>query len=207
MHTRRQHAGFSLVELVVALAVAAVLLGVGVPSFTAALKNARIGAQYSQAVRSLLLARSEAVKSGQFVVVCSRSAPGSEQCGDADDWSNGWIVYVDADSEVDDAAVVGAEDTLLSLEPALKGTNTVAAFASLSNGDDPDAVAHVRYLPRGNTDWKAGSIVICDADRGSTDSRVLNVRLTGAIQAGQAAAGETIPRDAFNSPIDCDASP
>ena len=206
MHTRRQHAGFSLVELVVALAVAAVLLGVGVPSFTAALKNARIGAQYSQAVRSLLLARSEAVKSGQFVVVCSRSAPGSEQCGDADDWSNGWIVYIDDDSEIDDAAVIGAEDTLLSLEPALKGTNTVAAFASLSNGDDPKEVAHVRYLPRGSTNWKAGSIVICDTDRGSVDSRVLNVRLTGAIQAGQVAAGETIPRDAFNSPIDCGAS-
>ena len=206
MHTRRQRAGFSLIELVVALAVAAVLLGIGVPSFTAALQNARIGAQYSQAVRALLLARSEAVKSGEFVVVCSRSTPGSEQCGDENDWANGWIVYVDVDSEIDDAATVGTGDTLLSLEPALTGSNTAVAFASLSNGDDPDDVAHVRYLPRGNTDWKAGSIVICDTDRGAADSRVLNVRLTGAVQAGQAASGETIPRDAFNSPIDCGTS-
>ena len=202
MHTTRQ-SGFTLVELLITLVVASVLLAVGVPSFTDAMRSSRIGSQYSQVVRSLFLARSEAVKSNDFVVVCAREAPGSTQCGDENDWRNGWIVFVDVASSPAAAAKVDAGDTIISLEPALSGDNTIGAFASLSSGADPDAVGHVRYLPRGNTDWRGGSIVICDAVRGSTGSRVVNVKLTGDIQAGRPSGTETIPRDAFNSPIDC----
>lgn len=203
---RRRLSGFTLVELVVALAVAAVLLGVGVPSFTSAIQNSRIGTQYNQVTRAFFLARSEAVKSGEFVVVCARSAPESEQCGDETDWANGWLVFVDVDSNVAAPAKVEAGDTIIATEPAVSGDNTVQAFASLASGAAPEAVAHVRYRPRGDTDWQGGSVVVCDAERGEEHSRAINVKLTGSIQPGRPSGTERIPRDAFGSPIDCGTS-
>lgn len=202
MKLRRQ-SGFTLVELIIALAIAAILLAVGVPSFTSVIQDSRIGSQYNQAVRAFFLARSEAVKASEFVVVCARSAPVARTCGTEDDWNNGWIVFVDTDSEIDDAAVIGAGDTIVAMEPPIKGANSVTVIASLSSGEPPDKVAHVRYLPGGNTDWFGGSVILCDEARGSEYSRVVNVRLTGAVQPGRPNGNERVPRDTFNSPIDC----
>ena len=202
MATNRQH-GFTLVELLVALAVAAVLLGIGVPSFVSVVQDTRIGSQYNQVVRSFFMARSEAVKSGEFVVVCARSAPESKLCGDENDWKNGWIVYIDVDSTVAGAAQVGSGDTIISLEPAVSGDNTVRAIASLSSGGASTQVGHVRYLPRGNTNWQGGSVIVCDAARGAESSRAVNVRLTGNIQPARPNGTESVPRDAFDAPISC----
>jgi len=199
--------GFTLIELVVALAVAAVLLGIGVPSFMSVMQNSRISAQYNQAARSLYLARSEAVKSSDFVVVCARASESSRQCGGSDDWTNGWIVFVDVDSSQGANATVGDGDTILSLESAVTGGNTVRAMASRSNGAAPSAVAHIRYHPRGDADWTGGSLVVCDARRGAASSLALNVKLTGAIQPARPATKGGIPLDAFNKPIDyCEVS-
>jgi len=199
----RTLAGFTLVELIIALAIASILLAVGVPSFTSVIQDSRIGSQYNQAVRAFFLARSEAVKASEFVVVCARSGPVAQSCGTEDDWNNGWIVFVDTGSEIDDAAVVGAGDTIISLEPPIAGRNSVRVIASLSSGEPADEVAHVRYLPGGNTDWFGGSLILCDTARGSDYSRVVNVRLTGAVQPGRPNGTERVPRDVFNSPIDC----
>jgi len=202
MTTRRQ-SGFTLIELVVTLAIASILLGIGVPSFVDVVRNARIGTQYNQMARALFIARSEAVKSSEFVVVCARSAPASLDCGGKDDWKNGWLVYVDVDSAIDSNASIDTGDTIIATEPALVGDNWLEVRARTANGATPSEVGHVRYLPRGDTDWESGSLVICDKHRGSPKSRVVNVKLTGDIQPGRPNGTETVPRDVFGSPIDC----
>ena len=205
--TKPRQNGFTLIELMVGLAVAAILLGIGVPSFVDAMQNSRISAQYNQAARSFFYARSEAVKSSDFVVVCARADIGSEQCGGKDDWANGWIVFVDVASSRTATATVGTGDTILALEPAISNGNTVFAKASLSSGGTPDKVPHIRYHPRGNADWTGGSLVVCDAKRGAASSLALNVKLTGSIETARPITKGGIPHDAFNKPIDyCETS-
>lgn len=66
----KRQAGFTLVELMVTVAIAAILLGIGVPSFRALIENNRIAAASNDVVTALQYARSEAVKRGVLVDVC-----------------------------------------------------------------------------------------------------------------------------------------
>ena len=63
------HAGFTLIELMIAITVAAVLLVVGIPSFQYAVLNGRVKTAASDFHISLLLARSEAIKRGVNITV------------------------------------------------------------------------------------------------------------------------------------------
>lgn len=198
---------FTLVELLVALAVAAILLGTAVPSFVDTVRDSRIATQYNALVAALYLARSEAVKSSRLVAVCSRAT--DTRCGDADGWKNGWIVFVDAGGAFGDTAVTidpADGDTILRVEGAQSGDNTIVAYATgLSGTDDP--TAFVRYRPRGDAHWQTGSFRICDAARGAAASRVANVALTGDIRPGRRSGAEAAPRDAGNREIVCPAPP
>ena len=71
---RKPSGGFTLLELLVAMAVTGILLGVGVPSFVEVMKNARLSTQHNDLLQSLYLARSEAIK-GSAGMKSATSAP------------------------------------------------------------------------------------------------------------------------------------
>jgi type IV fimbrial biogenesis protein FimT len=99
-HTRRPRAaGLTLIELLSTIAAATVVLAVGVPSYQAMVDGQRIHARVNTLVAHLQLARSEAVKRGQRVVLC----PGNQSagCADGHDWSGGWLVFADANRDRD----------------------------------------------------------------------------------------------------------
>ena len=90
MDTRSQQ-GFNLLELMTAVAVLGILLGLGVPSFTQMIRNNRVVANTNELVVALSAARSEAVKRGLPTSVCARNAATSDVCrtGTANNWSSG----------------------------------------------------------------------------------------------------------------------
>jgi type IV fimbrial biogenesis protein FimT len=96
MNTRCQQ-GFNLLELMVALAVLGILLGMGVPSFSQMIRDNRVVADTNELVVTLSAARAEAVKRGLPTAVCARSAPNSDVCRTSteNDWSSGWIMFAD----------------------------------------------------------------------------------------------------------------
>lgn len=93
-----QQAGFTLIELVMVIVIAAILMAVGVPSFQTITTNNRIATDTNQLVSSLTLARSEAIKRGTPVSVC-KTADG-QACVTTGDWDQGWLVRVDNPNEV-----------------------------------------------------------------------------------------------------------
>lgn len=94
--TSTRQKGINLVELLVAMSIAAVSLVVGVPSF----ENVRMRSDRSSSIIELVgaarLARSEAALRGTAYSMCA-SANGTS-CSDSDDWSTGWIVFADQDA-------------------------------------------------------------------------------------------------------------
>ncbi len=91
--------GFSLIELMVAIAVLTILLSLAVPSFSTVIKNNRMTTLTNQLVLDLNLARSEAVKRGATVILCRSAAPATAGCGGStQDWTTGWIIFASQDS-------------------------------------------------------------------------------------------------------------
>ena len=84
-------AGFTLIELMISIAVAAILFGIAVPQFSAVTQNARMTSARNGLFTAMQLARTEAITRGVHVVVCASSD--GEGCGAS--WSGGSIVFVD----------------------------------------------------------------------------------------------------------------
>lgn len=99
-HPVRTGAGFSLIELMTAIAVAAILMAIAVPSFTALINGSRLTTQANELVASLQYARSEAIRLNRKVTLCP-SSDGSS-CSDAGGWAR-WIVRMDAAAADDDS--------------------------------------------------------------------------------------------------------
>ncbi len=90
MTSREKLKGFTLFELMVTLAVAAIIISFGVPGFMSFIQNNRAATHTNDLVAALNLGRSEAARRGAAVTLCS-SANGAT-CSGSNDWSNGWII-------------------------------------------------------------------------------------------------------------------
>jgi len=129
--------GFTILELMIAVALLAIFLALALPSFRAAIQNNRLAAQSNDLITALQMARSEAIKRSAPVSLCASS----DQATCSGSWADGWIVYVDAE-------VGGSSDTdvgeLLRAWPPLDGNSSFEAGGSLPE--------FLRYLPGGSMD-------------------------------------------------------
>jgi len=85
--------GFSLLELMVALVIVAILAAIAAPSFTTMISNNRMLSQAQDMTGGFKLARSEAIKRGTAVTLCPSS--NGTSCIDNSSLDSGWIVFVD----------------------------------------------------------------------------------------------------------------
>ena len=84
------HRGFTLLELLVTIAVAAVLLAIAIPSYLGMVQRNTIAANANDLVGDFNYARSEAVARGRPVHVCQSNDQSS--CGNGN-WDQGWIIF------------------------------------------------------------------------------------------------------------------
>lgn len=97
---RSVQSGFSMMELLIAIAISAIVLGLAVPSMQSFVGNSEIAATSNHLVYSLQTARSEAIKRAGFVGLCpsSNSLEADAACGGAD-YGDGWIVFADTNGD------------------------------------------------------------------------------------------------------------
>lgn len=89
--------GFTLVELMVTLAVAAILMAIATPSFTSLINSNRLSGGANELVAALQTARMEAVRRNARVLVCR--SENSQTCAGAGDLWPAWLVFVDVDAD------------------------------------------------------------------------------------------------------------
>lgn len=103
----KTQSGLTLIELMVAMAIAIVVLAIGVPSFVGMMSTNQAAGYANDLVGAIRLARSEAVKRADSVTICASNA-GQTGCS-GQNWQNGWIVFVDDDA---DGTYDGGEEIL-----------------------------------------------------------------------------------------------
>lgn len=125
--------GFTLIELMVTLAVAGIVLALAVPSLRSILGGTGITATTNEFVSSIHTARSEAVKRGSRVGLCpsANSLATDAVCSTSATWSDGWFVFVDAneDGDRDDPG----DELLLQMEARSPGFTFTSAGNVLAN--------------------------------------------------------------------------
>src|SRR5215212_2189908 len=104
--------GWTLIELMIVVAIGAVMLAMAVPQYRDWIATYQLANAAQQLAGSMTLARSEAMKRGSRVNLC-RSADG-RRCSDAAGWESGWLVFADVDRD----GQLGDDEPLLRLESA-----------------------------------------------------------------------------------------
>jgi type IV fimbrial biogenesis protein FimT len=175
--------GFTLIELITTLAVAAIMLTLAVPAFSTIIKNSRLTTQANDFLTTLTYARSEAITRGSRITVCKSSD--SVTCITSGGWDQGWIAFTDYNSD----ATVDPNDQVLRVHGALSSGTTLNGDINLSN--------YISYVSQGNSQLTSGAIqsgkmVECD-DRGfGSAAQAITVSATGRAQGLSAsAAGAT----------------
>ncbi len=177
MYLNQKTSGFTLLELVVTLAIGAVILVVGVPSFKGTLDNQRMTSATNELVMSLNLAKSEAIKRVVYVSVCKSSNGAS--CSAADtSWDDGWIVF--ANATVANLGSVDVGDEIIRISPALRDSLAINPLGTIDG--------FVSFRPSGTLGTAAanmaGTLTMCD-ERGDAHARGIVLEPSGHWQVSR----------------------
>lgn len=195
---KRRVLGFTLVELMVTIAVMAILLSIAAPNFSDMLKTNRVQSQMRDLYSQLNYARSEAVSRRKTVLLCHSS--NASTCGGT--WNNGWVVCI-ANSTNTDCDTTSSKNLLRVYNDLGKNTMSVV-------DDEGTPVAQDRIIFR--QDGSLGSLFspgtkftlkICDSGASAKFARALLMVNTGQTLDSSQNATTGIYKDAKGGDLVC----
>jgi type IV fimbrial biogenesis protein FimT len=158
--------GITIIEIMVALTVAAVLIGVGLPAFNGYVAQRTMTTQANDFVLAVHYARSEASRRGEIVSVRVAEA--------ANGWTSGWCVVIGTDTTCQGGAAVLRQFGNV-------GNNTLTANGGL------DGVNTLPFNARGflalNND--GGSLILCPSDLAQNPGRIIALTRVGRVNSTQ----------------------
>jgi type IV fimbrial biogenesis protein FimT len=171
---KTRNTGFTLMELMIVLALAAVILAIGAPNFNEFRRNNRLTGVGNDLLGAVQTARNEAIKRQVPVAVCASANPGDDdaECSDAD--FTGWIVFADPDNNCARNDADPDEDVIRvghTIDPALTVNSTGSCVSFGANG--------FRQTLAGID--TAGNILFCD-DRGTAEQAGTGLSAARAIE-------------------------
>ncbi|MEH6651035.1 MAG: GspH/FimT family pseudopilin [Motiliproteus sp.] len=156
--------GFTLVELIIVMAIVAILLFVATPNLNSVMIGSKIDDGRMTVATSLAMARSEAVTRSQNASLCV-GVVGGASCGTTDtgnvDWSSGWRVIINGQL----VQLIERDDSQVSIEYSCGEVLTFNSSGARANGVSAECV-----------------FTTSDASGGGSDDKVLRIAQTGRVR-------------------------
>ncbi len=162
----KRERGFTLLELMITLAVGGLLLSMAVPALQSFTNNSKRAGAVNDFVSSMHLARNTAITANSRVTICASSNATNCQ---AVTWDQGWIVFIDPNSNQS----VDIGETILSVSNGLDRVSLQSAQFG----------TYMMYRPNGRAmnasiSGNFGQFMVCDS-RGAEHAKVVIVELSG----------------------------
>lgn len=90
---KHKYAGYTLIELMIALSLMAILMAYGLPNYYSFKQNQIMRQEVNRLVGSINFARNHSINASEYVVLCATQSMTS--CDGATDWHGGWMVFLD----------------------------------------------------------------------------------------------------------------
>lgn len=90
--SRNRKRGFTLMELMLTVALGALVIGFGIPSFRSMMSNSRLTTQSNEFIGVINYARSEAITRNATVTLCRAESESATECDTDDDLWPAWIL-------------------------------------------------------------------------------------------------------------------
>ena len=165
-HSCRHQRAISLFDMLVTLVVASTLTALAVPAFKQLMVRNRLTTQVNRLLADMHLARSEAIKRRENVVLC-KSRDG-QHCAEDAAWRDGWVIFVDPNSN----HLADPDETVIRVQGAQSGVDT---HLNASGGTQRNH--YLGYHPDGMS-GKRGTFTFCDPSSPDT-ARAIIIYWTG----------------------------
>lgn len=176
--------GFTIVELMIVIVIAAILMMMAVPSYQGFIKRNNVEALQNRLAAAVVTARSEAASRNGVTTLCA--SDDGTQCGG--NWENGWIVFLDngaGGATAGNQAREGDENLILSF------INTGNYHVTLVDDKGKDAVAAMSFNSQGfSVDEQRALATVCEPDGDIHYARGLIIERSGRTMSTRDLQGE-----------------
>ncbi len=114
-------AGFTLIEVLVAVAIVAILGMLAAPNFTGLMARSNVRSISSDLGSDISYARAEAIRLGGSVSICPAASADGSSCATGNNWKDGWIVFREASATLNGTIDTG--ETVLRQRGSLPGSD------------------------------------------------------------------------------------
>ena len=182
-------AGYSMVELIIVLAIVSIMMNVAAPSMMKIYQRSQATAMINWMVGTIHYTRHAAVNYGTTATLCP-STDVNLGCGG--EWHDGVIVFLDHNR---DAKINGKDEVLSSFVPSV--TNGTLKWRSFKNKK------YLQLTEFGYTNYQNGNFVYCTDSQDAKLARQLVINVQGRVRLVNKKNGEGISVDRKNKPLKC----